>query len=153
MTTKGKVKKNPYTSQFAIARRRDRKNAVDFIKRGYSGHMLDFRSNSMDPTSAKAMVRAIGYYNDFDHEAVNSAIDAVSSFVSGIAVGREGSPVIYVDIPYWTAQRATTKSKERRKYTPSERKAMIQTVIREFTHAQADEADVRPGGMVRLWWD
>jgi site-specific DNA-adenine methylase len=70
-----------------------------------------------------------------------------------VCFGREGSPVIYIDPPYWTHQASNNNNKIGRKFTEEERKDMIQQIKFTLSSLKPDELSVNNFGTVRAWWD
>ncbi|MEU8378998.1 hypothetical protein [Streptosporangium sp. NPDC048865] len=137
---------------------------VDFVKLGYAGASLDFEVHVRDVGTFGACVRAIGGYNQFDAERVVKAFGgAVFGEYMGYTVGRAGSPLIVVEIPFWTQQALKAKAGmgENRPFTDEERGEMAATVRGIGRELQADEitvSETRLNGKaapygVRLWWD
>lgn len=114
--------------------------ALAMIRSGYAlddetdqHRVLTFRAGFNEVENAFEAIRAIGSYNGFDGEAVAQALETANTERARIQVGREGSPVVYIDGLYPNDQVATVKL--------------------ALEQANADEIDeVRPG-TVRGWWD
>lgn len=112
--------------------------ATGMVERGYneSTRCLMFRvSFYSDPKGVREAVTAIGPYNAFDPAKVNDALDHLAQYISPygrIWVGREYSPVLYIDIDSEQDHDAV--------------KAILE-------QAKADEIDFISGNTVRAWWD
>jgi hypothetical protein len=129
---------------------------------------LDYKSETVqNPELAKEMVKEIKFYNDFDYRKVNAALDKVSDDLMSIKVGRESSPVIYLELPYWESQKYKPK-KENRKLTDAEVQDIYKRVKVAFKDAKVDEfssgsfesdtgfdepKDAEHMRHIRLWWD
>jgi hypothetical protein len=129
---------------------------------------LDYKSETVqNPELAKEMVKEIKFYNDFDYRKVNAALDKVSGDLMSIKVGREGSPVIYLELPYWESQKYKSK-KENRRLTDAEVEDIYKRVKVAFKDAKVDEfssgafesetsfeepKDAEHMRYIRLWWD
>lgn len=114
----------------------DNENAVALVKRGYDEptRCLSFRvAFYCDPPNALAAIRAVGRYNDYDGERVARALEGflVADVVQRISVGREGSPVLYLNV-YDSAQRPAVEA--------------------ALAAAQAGELGWTDGTL-RAWWD
>jgi hypothetical protein len=113
--------------------------ALDMVKIGYAvddptdeRRCLNFRVGFDDHEAAYEALRAIDAYNAFSAERVIAALRAANlDRYSRISVGREGSPVVYLNV--WGDVDM-----------PS-----IEHLLRE---AAADEVDF-DGREVRAWWD
>ncbi len=87
--------------------------------------------------------------------------DAVRSlhnqgYVMEAKFGREGSPVLYVQPPYWENQASNYVRKEEhspRKYAEEERARMYRAIKQTLGETSPDELDVDHLGYVRAWWD
>jgi hypothetical protein len=69
----------------------------EYSRSSTSTRSLQFHTEWMDAAAAKACVREIGVYNQFDPEHVAAAIDAMPT-TAWFVVARESSPAVYV----WT---------------------------------------------------
>ena len=135
--------------------RKDRQKLFLGMAYGVGGNdtrSLDFRTESVDIPTAKEMVKVIKYYNEFDYKKVNEAIDKVKDDINSIQIGREGSPVIYIGLPYWENQKMKPKG-ENRKLTEGERQQIINKVEKAFFEAEYDEFNVDEFNRIRIWWD
>lgn len=118
----------------------DQENAVALVERGYNEptRCLDFRVSFYiyaGATHALRAVRLIGGYNEFDGEAVAQALEPflTPDAAYRVAVGREGSPVIYL----------TTVT------CAPEFRHEIENALRDV---HADELSWT-GDTLRAWWD
>jgi hypothetical protein len=125
----------------STTRTTDNENGVALVQRGYeeSTRCLDFRvrfwAAGDGPACALAALRAIGSYNNFDGWAVAQALEPFAEKCV-IAVGREGSPVVYVEPRY--GNEGVTK-------------AAIEAALRDVN---ADELDWQDKNRtLRAWWD
>jgi len=64
-----------------------------------------FLTPTLSTRQASQLVVLVPEYGNFKGAAVAKGIQGFAGRVSGVAFGREGSPVIYVHLPYWTHQR------------------------------------------------
>ena len=95
----------------------------------------------------------IGKYNNFDPEKVNEAMKVIWPVISYVQIGREGSPVLYVNIPYWDNQRTMgSDSAQAVKLTKEEQNNIIFSLKKEIYKTLPDEVSVE-NNVVRLWWD
>src|SRR4030095_6301724 len=86
------------------------RDAIAFVKLGYGDSFvlgfrsLYFRTDRLTTIEAQAVMRIIEY-NGFDGNKVADAIEQFKGKFAAYEFGREGSPVLYVSLPYWTHQR------------------------------------------------
>ena len=64
-----------------------------------------FLSPVLSTRQASRLVLLVPEYGPFKGAEVAKGIQRFAGRVSGVAFGREGSPVLYVHLPYWTHQR------------------------------------------------
>ncbi len=74
-------------------------------------------------------------------------------YVMEVQFGREGSPVVYVDPPYWTHQASNSKDREGRMYGKEERAYMFKEIELALRKLDPDELDYVEFYGVRAWWD
>jgi hypothetical protein len=123
----------------------DNQNAVDLVRRGYNEdtRCLHFRVSFFGSSSfedAIDAVEAIDRYNNFVWEDVDIALrkcKQVFSHYFYIHVGRESSPVIYIEA--WGKLDDDIKDQ----------------LVEIMKEAQADEIDWQTGrnDILRCWWD
>jgi len=123
------------------------------------GGMLNARTNSTSdiPSIAEA-IRLIEGYNDFYGEDVANKLHELHErgVIMGVSFGREGSPVMYVEIPYWTNQVSNYDdgdTKNIRRLTEKERNEMKNIVKNSGSELKADEIFEDTDMSIRLWWD
>lgn len=115
--------------------------AAKMVRLGYAlddptdaERVLDFRATFNDPHAAFNAIEDIGGYNDFEGGKVAQALaGAEVGMHTRIAVGREGSPVIYVG-PFFDSDDEQAR------------------IMEAFRATRADEVDF-DGRMIRAWWD
>lgn len=138
----------------------DMKAAQAFIRIGFGlDDSVNFQSTEMltpfmRTVQAQQLIRMVGSYNNFEGVKVAESLTQFRGAVSGIQFGREGSPVIYIDLPYWTHQREETPStgmgvRISRVETES-LVARLRAVL--VDKLKADEFSVERN-RVRAWWD
>jgi hypothetical protein len=136
------------------------KTVVDLVELAYgdsNGHkvrLLDFKTEGIkDLDIIQACLNKIGHYNDFDPIEVFKIIAHNNDFYSYVEIGREGSPCLYVNLPYWTHQKALlVEGEESRRYTAQEIEYMKDCIEISAKAAQADEITFNHN-TIRLWWD
>ena len=141
-------------------------------------------SSSDDPLElANAIEKEVPSYNDFKGRLVAQAIRDLhnSGLISSVSFGREASPVLYVEVPYWTGQASNLDRLgedwdkahgESRKYTDQERGSMFNKIIDRLRETVPDELGWQKAAdhgsyetdrltgtareqpyKVRAWWD
>lgn len=118
-----------------------------------------------------AVMHTAGKYNNFDGHAIANTFKPLFNDSMRIEFGREGSPAMYISIPYFPHQRHhhTTHHTSNR-YTDEERQHFATRIINWAHTMRADEINVtqtpqkgqltettgKPGPKphrIRLWWD
>lgn len=140
-----------------------------FVRLGYGDshdlefRVLDFRTEEISTTDMQAILPLVPSYNAFDGNAIAKGIEPLRGQVMGWQFGREGSPAIYVHLPYWLKQQEgnctpTEGCKDLpndRRLTDAEFKALVAQVKSTFTALHADEigVDTISDHIYRIWWD
>lgn len=131
-----------------------------FIRIGYGlDDSINFQSTEMltpvmRTVQAQQLIRMVESYNNFEGVKVANSLTEFRGAVSGVQFGREGSPVIYIDLPYWTHQREETPSRGMGVRIPrAETEKLVARLRTVFVDTlKADEFSV-DGNRVRAWWD
>lgn len=147
---------------------------LDFVRIGYGdvhdrpARSLSFRTECLSTDIAKQAVLLVPSYNAFEGTKVAAAIESLRGELMCWQFGREGSPVLYAEIPYWTHQQekacptrhddAAAECPNRddaRKLSVDERTALIARVKKALEAAQADEVgfETSSNTTLRAWWD
>jgi hypothetical protein len=134
--------------------------AEAFIRLGFGlDESVRFRSTEfltpwLRTVQAQKLIQLVKSYNNFEGEKVAGALAEFRGQVSAIEFGREGSPVLYVDLPYWTHQREETLSSGEGVRIPDEDNEMLIRKLHQVFVGElaADEFSVE-GRRVRIWWD
>jgi hypothetical protein len=129
---------------------------VEFVRMGYAGASLQFRTQVMDVGTFRRCMDVIGGYNRFSGTAVAEAIGGIFGELMNVDVGRECSVVLYLYLPFTAQQRAG--SREGSEPIPeTEREALERRIMALGKTLHADEIGAeRFNGRpycVRLWWD
>jgi hypothetical protein len=135
----------------------DLKLAETFVRIGYGlekgFQSADFLTPRLRTAQAVPLIKMVKQYNDFDGERVAAAVQNLRGKVSGVEFGRDGSPVLFIELPYWTHQREETTAegmglkiddKDIEQFVAQLRKVFV-------TDLKASEFSVR-GRRVRVWW-
>ena len=94
---------SPFDTSESQEERLDRlKTFFHLIRNGITESNVLVNINSLD--EAKAALEAIGEWNTFKPAEVFNAIEKLWPETSGLQIGFEGSPVMYVGIPLWASQ-------------------------------------------------
>lgn len=137
-------------------------DAVDLVKYGYGDmhglktRSLDFRTESFrNYETFAAALAMVPRCNNFDGAAVAKRFKSLWPELMSVKFGREGSPVLYVQVPYWSNQvYAKTMCVEPVKLTDQERANLAALVQSAGNALEADENSYDDkSGTVRLWWD
>lgn len=134
--------------------------AETFVHIGYGLHKdLNFQSTSfltprIRTSQASHLIRMVTSYNEFNGERVALAVEKLKGKVSGVEFGREGSPVLYIELPFWTHQREEHPLGETgTKISDRDTDKFIADLRRVFVdELNADELSVSHR-RVRVWWD
>jgi hypothetical protein len=145
----------------------DSKNATEMIVKLIYGDDFELPVRMLD-TKVEAYgervleladgIEDVESYNDFMGKYVAEALRYLhkKGYVMGARFGREGSPVLYVNPPYWENQASNYVQKQGyapRKYTDSERESMYTAIKRKLKSLEPDELDRTEYYGVRAWWD
>jgi len=103
-------------------------------------------------------IEEIEWYNNFRGKDVADALRYLHNkgYIMGAKFGREGSPVLYVNPPYWTNQASNYAKKypeNNRPYTHEERETMYREIEGKLKALEPDELDRTEYYGVRAWWD
>lgn len=139
------------------------KDVVELVRHVYGDtnglktRSLDFRSESIrDFETFKAALRQIGQYNLFDPDQIIGRIESLWPNLMGVQIAREGSPALYLEIPYWSNQAIgwlNGLDEESACKLTDEQRHEIKAAIKDFARGcEADEIDEALSGM-RVWWD
>jgi hypothetical protein len=120
-------------------------------QRGFQS--TDFLTPRLRTVQAAPLIRLVGPYNDFDGERVAAAVQGLRGRISGVLFGRAGSPVLYVELPYWTHQREETLADgPGSKISEADHAALVAELRHLFvTELKATEFSTR-GRTLRVWW-
>ena len=138
----------------------DQQAAEAFVRLGFGlneGQRFQsaaFLTPFLRTTQAAPLIRLVKEYNEFNGERVAEAVEKFRGRVMGLEFGREGSPVLYIDLPYWTHQRegADTIGQGTR-ISDAENDRLVEELRQVFVDdLKANEFGV-DGRRVRAWWD
>lgn len=135
----------------------DSKLAETFVRIGYGlekgFQSTDFLTPRLRTIQAVPLIKLVKQYNDFEGEKVAAAVQQLRGKVSGIEFGRDGSPVLFIELPYWTHQREETLTEGMgTKIDDREIDQFVAQLKQVFvTELKASEFSVR-GRRIRVWW-
>lgn len=142
-------------------------DVVEFIRLG-NLVCLDYRVDVGNRATFDAAMRRIRGCNSFDPGRVARAIGEIFDDAMAVEFGAEGSPVLYVTVPFYAGQRIGASCGVREKYTLEQRQEYAGRVIDWAKHMDADEICVYQHPRteqpiwngtgdhpyrVRIWWD
>ena len=107
------------------------------------------RTNQVVP-----LISLVKQYNNFEGQRVAAAVERLRGRVSGFEFGREGSPVLYIELPYWTHQREEHATAGMgAKISDADNAKFIAEIQQVFVgELKADEFSVNRR-RIRVWWD
>ncbi len=104
-------------------------------------------------------IEKIDSYNEFRGKDVAEAVRYLHNkgYVMEAKFGREGSPVLYINPPYWNNQCSNfvedPYNRDHFKYSDKERESMYSSIPRTLKKYKPDELDRTDYSGVRAWWD
>jgi len=124
------------------------------LNEGQRFQSTEFLTPRLRTSQAAALIRLVKDHNGFDGERVANAVLSLKGRVSGIQFGREGSPVLYIELPFWTHQReeAAPTAKGTRVSDVESEKLVNELKVLFVDQLKADEFSVNRR-RVRVWWD
>lgn len=144
------------STEMEAQRRAANDQTVEFVRLGYAGASLNFRTQVDDLGTFRRCMDVIGGYNRFSGTAAAKAVGDLFPQLARVEVGRESSPVLYLYLPFYAQQRIG--SREGSVPIPEQKREALRARIHRTGKAlHADEIDDldRDGKpyCVRLWWD
>jgi hypothetical protein len=128
-----------------------------FVKLGYGEdynlgvRSLDFKTDRMEAKEACEVVKIVKGYNEYNGEKVAQAIRKIAELWPStfqqvtFSFGRESSPVLYIDFPYWKSQEERFENREE----------LVKKSMALLKACKPDELDenFRNCYGARAWWD
>jgi hypothetical protein len=117
----------------------------------------EFLTPMLSTRQAVQLVQLVPRYGkDFKGAEVAKGIQHFAGRVSSVQFGREGSPVLYIELPYWTHQREgpITKGVGSR-ISDQENQQLVQELRSVFVSellAEEFSADPINKRRIRIWW-
>ena len=143
--------------EFVLPLEVDPKLAETFVRIGFGiekgFQSTDFLTPRLRTVQAVPLIRLVKQYNEFEGERVAAAVLQLRGKVSGVEFGRDGSPVLFVELPYWTHQREETRTEGMGAKIPDdENEKFVRELKRVFvSELKASEFSAR-GRRIRVWW-
>ena len=138
--------------------------AKQFVRLGFGPMVLgevgfqstEFLTPVLSTRQASELVLLVPEYGPFKGAAVANGIQRFAGRVSGVAFGRELSPVLYVHLPYWTHQREGPNTKGiGTKISDKENEQLVAELKKVFVdELEAEEfgPDTINSRVIRIWW-
>lgn len=138
---------------------------LEFVRLGYGDlhdrdvRSLEFRTEELTTDQTIEVLGLVDSYNAFEGPKVAGAVESFRGRVAGWAFGREGSPALYVRLPYWTNQLEgpTLPREEATQISDEDHQRLVEELQATFTNqCHADEFDAMPYSRdheFRIWWD
>lgn len=142
----------------------DMELAKKFVTIGFGPRVLgkpgfestQFLTPQLSTRQASELITLVPEYGQFHGAAVAEALLRFSHRVSGVQFGREGSPVLYIDLPYWTHQREGPLSKGAgERISEEENEKLVQELRQVFVgelNAEEFSIDLIRKRTIRIWW-
>ena len=133
--------------------------AEAFVRTGYglepgkNFQATSFLTTRLRTVQAQSLVRIVKSYNDFEGEKVAEALGRFRGKVSAIEFGRSGSPVLFVELPYWTHQREeTTASGMGVKISDEDNQALVAQLKEVFVNELKAREFAETGRRIGIGW-
>jgi hypothetical protein len=123
-------------------------------QRGF--HSTHFLTPRLSTVQTAQLVRVVAEYGKFKGALVAEGITRFAGRVSAVEFGREGSPVLYIHLPYWTHQREGPVGKGAGSRISDEEHAKLVAELRQVfvtgLGAQEFGPDRANSRTIRIWW-
>jgi len=138
--------------------------AEEFIRIGFGPHLpggksfqsTEFLTPLLSTEQASHLIEMIPEYRTFRGKPVAMAVRRFAGRVSGVQFGREGPPVVYVDLPYWTHQReGPVATGAGTRISDEEHARLVEELRSVFVGelgAEEFSADRIRKRLIRIWW-
>jgi hypothetical protein len=138
--------------------------AEEFVRIGFGRHLpggknfqsTQFLTPLLSTEQASHLIELVDEYRTFRGKPVAAAIRRLAGRVSGVEFGREGPPVMYIHLPYWTHQREGPVASGTGTRIPEEEHAKLVEELRSVfvsqLGAQEFSADRIQKRRIRIWW-
>jgi hypothetical protein len=151
------------------------RETLDFVRLGYGDshdlyvRSLEFRTECLSTGLMQQALRLVPEYNAFEGAKVADGIEKLRGEIMCWQFGRESSPVLYMQIPYWLSQAEKAcpalhdeenappcpKPDHDRRLTEAEFADLTNRAKTLFHDLHADEVgfDQIATNTMRVWWD
>ena len=138
--------------------------AEQFVRIGFGPQILgqrgfqstQFLTPPLSTAQAAPLVLVVPEYGSFKGPLVAEGIKRFSGRVSSVQFGREGSPVLYIDLPYWTHQREGPFPRENGTRISEEENARLVEELRNVFVGGLAAEEFGPDRInkrrIRIWW-
>jgi len=138
--------------------------AEQFVRIGFGPRVLgqrgfqstEFLTPPLSTKQASQLVLVVPEYGRFKGALVAEGIRRFTGRVMSIQFGREGSPVLYVQLPYWTHQREGPITHQMGTRIPDEEhKRLVEELRKVFVDELSAEEfgpDTIDKRRIRIWW-
>jgi hypothetical protein len=138
--------------------------AKQFVTIGFGPNILgqqgfqstQFLTPVLSTRQASELIRLVPEYRTFRGAEVAKGVERFAGRVSGVAFGRELSPVLYVHLPYWTHQREGLIPKGMgEKISDRDNQQLVAELRKVFVdELKAEEfgPDSIQERVIRIWW-
>jgi hypothetical protein len=138
--------------------------AKQFVTIGFGPKVLgrmgfqstEFLTPTLSTRQASELVLLVPEYGPFKGAEVAKAIQRFAGRVSGVAFGREGSPVLYLHLPYWTGQREGPLPRPQgSKISDQDNEQLVKELRKVFVDELGAEEfgpDSINKRVIRIWW-
>jgi hypothetical protein len=138
--------------------------AKQFVEIGFGPLVLgetgfqstEFLTPVLSTRQASELVLLVPEYGHFKGAEVAKGIQRFAGRVSGVAFGREGSPVVYMHLPYWTHQREGPISIGTGSRIPDQENALLVGELRKVFVDELEAEEFGPDSIskrvIRIWW-
>lgn len=138
--------------------------AKQFVEIGFGPMVLgetgfqstQFLTPVLSTRQASELVLLVPEYGHFKGAVVAKGILGFSGRVSGVAFGRELSPVLYIHLPYWTHQREGPLPRPQgSKISDRDNEQLVKELRKVFVgELEAEEfgPDTIDNRTIRIWW-
>jgi hypothetical protein len=142
----------------------DMKLAKQFVTIGFGPQVLgetgfqstQFLTPVLSTRQASELVLLVPEYGHFKGDAVAKGIQHFAGRISGVGFGREGSPVLYVHLPYRTHQREGPIAKAMgSKISDHDNQQLVRELREVFVDellAEEFSPDPINKRVIRIWW-
>ena len=138
--------------------------AEQFVRIGFGPQVLgqrgfqstEFLTPPLSTTQASQLALVVPEYGKFKGALVAEGIKRFAGRVMSVQFGREGSPVLYVQLPYWTHQREGPITHKMGTRIPDEEHNRLVEELRKVFVSELNAEEFGPDSIdkrkIRIWW-